>query len=103
MKISPLDELKTKVAHVIVMILLVKMFERSKMVTISTDMDLLSYSVCISYHLLLCTSFIICTDLIRDFRYLIEEKCNISFMPWSGCSCSKSSLINFWKHLPDDK
>ncbi|OMP06179.1 hypothetical protein CCACVL1_01687 [Corchorus capsularis] len=47
MKISSLDELKTKVGHVIVMILLVKMFERSKMVTIATGMDLLSYSVCI--------------------------------------------------------
>ncbi|URD78891.1 UPF0114 domain containing protein [Musa troglodytarum] len=32
MQISSLDELKTKVGHVIVMILLVKMFERSKMV-----------------------------------------------------------------------
>ncbi|KAK8591439.1 hypothetical protein V6N13_031481 [Hibiscus sabdariffa] len=30
MKISSLDELKTKMGHVIVMILLVKMFERSK-------------------------------------------------------------------------
>ncbi|KAF8395825.1 hypothetical protein HHK36_019779 [Tetracentron sinense] len=47
MKISSLDELKTKVGHVIVMILLVKMFERSKMVTIATGMDLLSYSACI--------------------------------------------------------
>ncbi|KAF5192789.1 hypothetical protein FRX31_017624 [Thalictrum thalictroides] len=47
MKISSLNELKTKVGHVIVMILLVKMFERSKMVTIATGMDLLSYSVCI--------------------------------------------------------
>lgn len=47
MKISSLDELKTKVGHVIVMILLVKMFERSKMVTIATGMDLLSYSVSI--------------------------------------------------------
>ncbi|KAG6408572.1 hypothetical protein SASPL_131588 [Salvia splendens] len=47
MKISSLDELKTKVGHVIVMILLVKMFERSKMVTIVTGLDLLSYSVCI--------------------------------------------------------
>ncbi|THG03616.1 hypothetical protein TEA_023449 [Camellia sinensis var. sinensis] len=45
MKISSLDELKTKVGHVIVMILLVKMFERSKMVTIATGLDLLSYSV----------------------------------------------------------
>ncbi|PKA56224.1 hypothetical protein AXF42_Ash011153 [Apostasia shenzhenica] len=36
MKISSLDELKTKVGHVIVMILLVKMFERSKMVAITT-------------------------------------------------------------------
>ncbi|CAK9152287.1 unnamed protein product [Ilex paraguariensis] len=47
MQISSLDELKTKVGHVIVMILLVKMFERSKMVTIATGVDLLSYSVCI--------------------------------------------------------
>ncbi|ERN12643.1 hypothetical protein AMTR_s00025p00237880 [Amborella trichopoda] len=47
MKISSLDELKTKVGHVIVMILLVKMFERSKMVNIVTGLDLLSYSVCI--------------------------------------------------------
>ncbi|PON50311.1 hypothetical protein PanWU01x14_223970 [Parasponia andersonii] len=47
MKISSLDELKTKVGHVIVMILLVKMFERSKMVQITTGMDLLSYSICI--------------------------------------------------------
>ncbi|XAR63471.1 hypothetical protein NMG60_11023415 [Bertholletia excelsa] len=47
MKISSLDELKTKLGHVIVMILLVKMFERSKRVTIATGMDLLSYSVCI--------------------------------------------------------
>ncbi|KAL5712179.1 hypothetical protein ACHQM5_014376 [Ranunculus cassubicifolius] len=47
MKISSLNELKTKVGHVIVMILLVKMFERSKMVKITTGMDLLSYSVCI--------------------------------------------------------
>ncbi|QCD95603.1 Uncharacterized protein family UPF0114 [Vigna unguiculata] len=47
MKICSLDELKTKVGHVIVMILLVKMFERSKMVTIATGLDLLSYSVCI--------------------------------------------------------
>lgn len=47
MKISSLDELKTKVGHVIVMILLVKMFERSKMVSIATGVDLLSYSVCI--------------------------------------------------------
>ncbi|XP_017232352.1 uncharacterized protein LOC108206535 isoform X1 [Daucus carota subsp. sativus] len=47
MKISSLDILKTKVGHVTVMILLVKMFERSKMVAIATGLDLLSYSVCI--------------------------------------------------------
>lgn len=47
MKICSLDELKTKVGHVIVMILLVKMFERSKMVTIVTGVDLMSYSVSI--------------------------------------------------------
>ncbi|KAI3964134.1 hypothetical protein MKW92_039652 [Papaver armeniacum] len=49
MKISSLDELKTKVGHVIVMILLVKMFERSKTVIITTGVDLLSYSVCIFF------------------------------------------------------
>ena len=49
MKICSIDELKTKVGHVIVMILLVKMFERSKMVTITTGVDLLSYSVCIFF------------------------------------------------------
>ncbi|TVU37462.1 hypothetical protein EJB05_10778, partial [Eragrostis curvula] len=47
MKITSLDELKTKVGHVIVMILLVKMFERSKTVSITTGLDLLSYAVCI--------------------------------------------------------
>nr|KAJ0186737.1 hypothetical protein LSAT_V11C900468140 [Lactuca sativa] len=47
MKISSFDELKTKVGHFIVMILIVKMFERSKMVTITTSLDLLSYSFCI--------------------------------------------------------
>jgi uncharacterized membrane protein YqhA len=47
MKITSLDELKMKVGHVIVMILLVKMFERNKMVKITTGMELLSLSVCI--------------------------------------------------------
>ena len=36
-----------KVGHVILMILLVKMFERSKMVKIATGLDLLSYAMCI--------------------------------------------------------
>ncbi|KAG6527040.1 hypothetical protein ZIOFF_009127 [Zingiber officinale] len=49
MQISSLDELKTKVGHVIVMILLVKMFERSKMVTIATGMDLFSRGVPTGY------------------------------------------------------
>ncbi|KAG8088909.1 hypothetical protein GUJ93_ZPchr0011g27250 [Zizania palustris] len=47
LKVISLDELKTEVGHVTVMILLVKMFERSKMVKITMGMDLLSYSVCI--------------------------------------------------------
>lgn len=47
MRISSLDELKTKLGHVIVMILLVKMFERSKTVMITSGLDLLSYSMCI--------------------------------------------------------
>ncbi|KAM0838503.1 hypothetical protein ACQ4PT_060932 [Festuca glaucescens] len=49
MRISSLDELKTKLGHVIVMILLVKMFERSKMVHIATGMDLLGYALCIFF------------------------------------------------------
>lgn len=47
MRIASLDELKTKLGHVVVMILLVKMFERSKAVTIATGADLLSYSISI--------------------------------------------------------
>ncbi|KAI5064263.1 hypothetical protein GOP47_0020933 [Adiantum capillus-veneris] len=47
MRIASLDELKTKLGHVVVMILLVKMFERSKAVVIATGADLLSYSVSI--------------------------------------------------------
>lgn len=47
MRIASLDELKTKLGHVIVMILLVKMFERSKTVAITSGLDLLSYSMCI--------------------------------------------------------
>lgn len=47
MRIGSLDELKTKLGHVVVMILLVKMFERSKAVSISTGTDLLSYSISI--------------------------------------------------------
>ena len=38
MKITSLEELKTKVGHVIVMILLEKMFERRKMVKIATGL-----------------------------------------------------------------
>lgn len=47
MRIASLDELKTKLGHVVVMILLVKMFERSKAITITTGADLLSYSMSI--------------------------------------------------------
>lgn len=47
MRISSLDALKTKLGHVIVMILLVKMFEKSKTVVITSTMDLLFYSVSI--------------------------------------------------------
>ena len=47
MRIASLDELKTKLGHVVVMILLVKMFERSKSVSISTSTDLLAYSISI--------------------------------------------------------
>jgi uncharacterized membrane protein YqhA len=47
MCIGSLDELKTKLGHVIVMILLVKMFEKSKRVLITSSIDLLGYSLSI--------------------------------------------------------
>jgi uncharacterized membrane protein YqhA len=47
MRITTLDTLKTKLGHVIVMILLVKLFEKSKTVLIVSSMDLLYYSVSI--------------------------------------------------------
>ncbi|CAM6043230.1 unnamed protein product [Sphagnum compactum] len=47
MCITSLDELKTKLGHVIVMILLVKMFEKSKRVLITSSIDLLGYSLSI--------------------------------------------------------
>ncbi|MCO5584229.1 hypothetical protein L7F22_038153 [Adiantum nelumboides] len=47
LEIRSLHELKTKVGHVIVMILLVGMFEKSKVVPISTGFDLLCFSASI--------------------------------------------------------
>jgi hypothetical protein len=47
MRIGSLDELKTKLGHVIVMILLVKMYEKSKVVVITTSVDLLGYAISI--------------------------------------------------------
>ncbi|XP_024366879.1 uncharacterized protein [Physcomitrium patens] len=47
MRITTLDTLKTKLGHVIVMILLVKLFEKSKTVQIRSSMDLLCYSISI--------------------------------------------------------
>ncbi|KAI5074646.1 hypothetical protein GOP47_0010607 [Adiantum capillus-veneris] len=47
LEIRSLHELKTKVGHVIVMILLVGMFEKSKMVPIDTGFDLLCFSASI--------------------------------------------------------
>lgn len=47
MRITTLDTLKTKLGHVIVTILLVKLFERSKTVHIVNAMDLLYYSISI--------------------------------------------------------
>ncbi|AES69656.1 structural constituent of ribosome protein, putative [Medicago truncatula] len=50
------------------MILLVKIFERSKTAVIATGLDLLGYSVCIflsyRHH---CISYIICTSKIRVY------------------------------------
>ncbi|KAG0616942.1 hypothetical protein M758_5G153800 [Ceratodon purpureus] len=47
LEIRSLDELKTKLGHVIVMILLVGMFEKSKKVPISSGLDLLCFSASI--------------------------------------------------------
>lgn len=103
MQISSLDELKTKVGHVIVMILLVKMFERSKMVTISTGMDLLSYSVCI---FLSSASLYILHNLHRQEQgfeiFNRKKKCNISLCLGADVLVPKECLRNFWKHLPDN-
>eukprot|EP00850_Spirogloea_muscicola_P002619 SM000010S04257 [mRNA] locus=s10:495426:497216:- [translate_table: standard] len=44
LNITSLDELKTKLGHVIVMILLVGMFEKSKKVIIRSSVDLLGFS-----------------------------------------------------------
>lgn len=44
LEISSLDEMKTKLGHVIVMILLVGMFEKSKKIVITTAMDLFLFS-----------------------------------------------------------
>ncbi|GBG73074.1 hypothetical protein CBR_g12790 [Chara braunii] len=45
MKIQSLDELKTKLGHVIVMILLVNMFEKAKMVEVASATDLVFFSL----------------------------------------------------------
>lgn len=47
LEIRSLDELKTKLGHVIVMILLVGMFEKSKKVPINNGLDLLCFSASI--------------------------------------------------------
>ncbi|CAM6099246.1 unnamed protein product [Calypogeia fissa] len=47
LEIRSLDELKTKLGHVIVMILLVGMFEKSKKVIVHTSMDFLCFSASI--------------------------------------------------------
>jgi uncharacterized membrane protein YqhA len=47
MQITTLDTLKTKLGHCIVMILIVKLFEKSKTVHIASSMDLLLYAVAI--------------------------------------------------------
>ncbi|GJP79501.1 hypothetical protein CLOP_g9730 [Closterium sp. NIES-67] len=45
LEVSSLDEMKTKLGHVIVMILLVGTFEKSKKVVVATSMDFLCFSV----------------------------------------------------------
>ncbi|CAI5483213.1 unnamed protein product [Closterium sp. Yama58-4] len=45
LEVSSLDEMKTKLGHVIVMILLVGTFEKSKKVVVATSMDFLCFSL----------------------------------------------------------
>ncbi|EHA8587731.1 hypothetical protein COCNU_scaffold003089G000020 [Cocos nucifera] len=47
LEIQSVNELKTKVGHVIVMVLLVGLFDKSKKVTISTPKDLLCFAASI--------------------------------------------------------
>jgi hypothetical protein len=49
LEIGSLSELKIKLGHVIVMILLVGMFEKSKKVPITSGLDLLCFCVCIVF------------------------------------------------------
>eukprot|EP00897_Mesotaenium_endlicherianum_P007555 jgi/Mesen1/6828/ME000035S06203 len=48
MKINSLDVMKTKLGHVIVMILLVGMFEKSKKIPIATSLDLVGFAIAIA-------------------------------------------------------
>ncbi|EFJ29558.1 hypothetical protein SELMODRAFT_91594, partial [Selaginella moellendorffii] len=47
LEIRSLDELKTKLGHVIVMVLLVGMFEKSKKIPVTSSMELLFFSTSI--------------------------------------------------------
>lgn len=47
LEIRSLDELKTKLGHVIVMILLVGMFEKSKKVPVNSGVDFLCFAAAI--------------------------------------------------------
>ncbi|GJP56067.1 hypothetical protein CLOM_g15131 [Closterium sp. NIES-68] len=49
LEIHSLDEMKTKLGHVIVMILLVGMFEKSKKVPVSSALDLLFFSASVCF------------------------------------------------------
>lgn len=49
LKIQSLEELKSKLGHVIVMVLLVGMFEKSKKIPIHSSMDLLCFSMSILF------------------------------------------------------
>jgi uncharacterized membrane protein YqhA len=61
LKIQSLEELKAKLGHVIVMVLLVGMFDKSKKIPIDSPMDLL----CLSLSVLLCSG---CLYLLSKLR-----------------------------------
>ncbi|KAK9102792.1 hypothetical protein Sjap_020046 [Stephania japonica] len=54
LEIKSVNELKTKLGHVIVMVLLIGLFEKTKRVEINTSMDLLCFAASVLLHQVVC-------------------------------------------------